>query len=277
MGNKKDELPHDPMHMPPPYWRGGGAIFHIVEALSEIPMFLQRLYSLLPIISESLERYDNKWRDISEDEVSDEELEEFSEIVDPLNEVEHRAELRCEIVTLMSAIGAEDELNMVSVYNLPRGVSEVIERLTIPDKLVAVAGFLDHSVKGTAIYSDIRSLAQWRNRFAHGHCVDRPTRTLRYNHLIAPVVYPDFTSTLETMKKHVHGFLRLADYLRSISRNPYTSARNSNYEEVRWWLTRIEAIKVTPRQGIPKYDITLPWHPSRGTASLSTRTDCLDD
>jgi hypothetical protein len=38
-----DQLPEDPLKMPPPYWRGGGAIFHLEEALRELERFLQEL------------------------------------------------------------------------------------------------------------------------------------------------------------------------------------------------------------------------------------------
>jgi hypothetical protein len=28
-----DELPDDPLAMPPPYWRGSGAVFHVMDCL----------------------------------------------------------------------------------------------------------------------------------------------------------------------------------------------------------------------------------------------------
>jgi hypothetical protein len=37
-----DQLPDDPLKMPPPYWRSGGAIFHIQDALEELVVLLQK-------------------------------------------------------------------------------------------------------------------------------------------------------------------------------------------------------------------------------------------
>jgi hypothetical protein len=38
-----DQLPDDPLQMPPPYWRGSGAVFHIEAALADLVALLHDL------------------------------------------------------------------------------------------------------------------------------------------------------------------------------------------------------------------------------------------
>jgi hypothetical protein len=69
------------------------------------------------------------------------------------------------------------------------------------------------SVKGTAVYEKTKKLNAWRNAFAHGHCVDRPTKSLRHNHLISPEQYPGPPSNIRDVLELVGGFLSIRDVL----------------------------------------------------------------
>src|SRR4051794_2680319 len=87
-----DQLPDDPLKMPPPFWRGNGAISHILDALENLT---ELLHSLIPIhlqTDEKLYHHYEKYPDY--DENNDAALEEFSEITDELNYHEHKIKLK---------------------------------------------------------------------------------------------------------------------------------------------------------------------------------------
>ena len=123
---------------------------------------------------------------------------------------------------------------MFCVFNLPRDIAESIEKLSPPEKLlIASAAIGKPSVKGHSVFEAAQQLATWRNAFAHGHCVDRPTKSLRHNHLIPPDEYPGVPSTLSKMRDLVGAYIRISDYLRAISTNPYTAGKSTDVEHIR--------------------------------------------
>lgn len=217
-----DQLPDDPMEMPPPYWRSSGSIFCLLDALESIPDLLAELVPVLEKTEFELAAHFEKY---PENKQTDEEMEEFTEITHDLTELESRIKAKSMVAVLMSAIEAEDFINRFCVFNMQKGVAESIEKLRPPEKLLTAAGMVGEEIgKGHAVYGDIKALTRWRNAFAHGHCVDRPTnRSLRHNHLVAPDEYPGVISRLSELQKLVSGYLRVAAFLTSISRNPYTS------------------------------------------------------
>lgn len=226
-----DQLPEDPLKMPPPHWRGGGAIFHLERSLWEIEDLLKEL---LPIHAQTRIRLDEYYAKYPDDDKSNEALTEFGEIVDELFDIEHQIRLKGEIACLMSAIEAEDDINRFCVFNFHKDIAESIERIPPPEKLlVASATIGKPGAKDTSVFSGLCQMVAWRNAFAHGHCVDRPTKTLRHNHLIQPNEYPGVPSTLAETRELVGAFLRLSDYLHEISLNAYTGAKEGNVENVR--------------------------------------------
>ena len=52
-----DELPEDPLAMPPPYWRGGGAIFHVLDSLRGLSNLLRELLPVHERTERDLERF----------------------------------------------------------------------------------------------------------------------------------------------------------------------------------------------------------------------------
>jgi hypothetical protein len=225
------QLPEDPFKMPPPYWRSGGAIFHVQESLEVLLHLLEKLIGVHDETELSLEEYYQKHPEPSDEESDD---SEFADICDALWELEHRVKLKCEVAVLMSAIEAEDSINRFCVYNLSKHIAEPIETLSPPEKLIVASAVLGQpSPKGKDVFESIRKLSAWRNAFAHGHCVDRPTKSLRHNHLISPSEYPGIPSSLGSVKELVGGFTKVSDYLKSISKNPYTSGESADVEEIR--------------------------------------------
>lgn len=232
-----DQLPEDPLAMPPPYWRSSGAVFCLLDAVEPIPGLLTEMVPVLERTKLALDIHYEKYPD---DEQTEEEMEEFSEIMDDLWELEHRVKTKAPVVVLMSAIAAEDTLNRFCVYNIHKDFAQSIERLRLPDRLLVAAGMVGQEIgKGHPVYQAINALTHWRNAFAHGHCVNRPTRSLRHNHLVPPDHYPGIISHLADLQRLVSGFVQISEYLSSISRNSYTGGRTIELERLKGLLAEI--------------------------------------
>jgi hypothetical protein len=208
-----DKLPNDPLKMPPPYWRTGGAWFQIEDALARL---LEMLHQLLPLhtrINNLLDQHYAKYPR-EEDNESDRAMQEFSDICDPLWELEHKIKMKCELVILMSAIETEETVNQFCVFNLPKELVETLEKLSPAEKLTAALSHLNKKkVRSTAMYNAVTELSAWRNKFAHGHCVDRPVKTLRHNHLISPNEYPGVPDSVANAVKYVSGYIKVVEHL----------------------------------------------------------------
>lgn len=227
-----EQLPDDPLKMPPPYWRSVGAIFHLEEALVGLHTLLQEL---IPVHADTESRLDAYYQKYPENRhQSDEAREEFAEIIDNLGVIEHKIRLKAELACLMSAIQAEDHLNRFCVFNLHKDIAESVEKLSPPEKLlVACAAVGSPGVKKMVAFEAIQKLVSWRNAFTHGHCVDRPTKSLRHNHLISPDEYPGVPSSVREVMVLVRAFLLVSDHLKAVSLNPYTSSGSVNVEDIR--------------------------------------------
>ena len=233
-----DQLPNDPIAMPPPYWRSGDSIFHVIDALETLCDLLK---DLVPVHEETEDKLTNFFDQFPEDDESEEGLEVFSEICSDLFELEHKIKMKTEVAILMSAIEAEASINKFCVYNLHKDIAETIEKLSPSEKLVVASASVGQpNAKANTAYEAIRKLSSWRNAFAHGHCIDRPTKSLRHNHLISPETYPGVPDTLMNMKNLVRGYLKAKEYLRSISLNPYTSSFSSEDKQIQDLLCEID-------------------------------------
>ncbi|MFQ4135754.1 hypothetical protein PGN35_005490 [Nodosilinea sp. PGN35] len=234
-----DHLPNDPMAMPPPYWRSGGAIFHVIDALEALCELLQ---DLVRVHEETEEQLANFYDQFPEDDESEEGLEAFGEICSDLWDLEHKIKMKAEVAILMSAIEVEASINKFCVYNLHKDIAETIEKLSPGEKLVVASASVGQpNAKANSAYEAIRKLYLWRNAFAHGHCTDRPTnKTLRHNHLISPETYPGVPDTLIRMKNLVRGYLKVQEYLRSISLNSYTSSFSDEGRQIQDFLREID-------------------------------------
>ena len=237
-----DQLPDDPLSMPPPYWRSAAAILHVVDALADL---IPLLHDLIPIVKrteEDLAQYHENGRD-----QTDTEYEEFARICDDLWAIEYKIMRKSEVAILMSAIQAEDKLSCFCVFNLHKDIAESIEKLSPSEKLlVAAASVGAGDVKGTASFEAIKKLTAWRNAFAHGHCTDRPTRSLRHNHLIKPAQYPEVPDRIAQLTELLGGYIKLADHLCSMSLNPYTRGGSSETEDIKARLLEIGHFSITP-------------------------------
>lgn len=228
------QLPDNPLKMPPPYWRSGGAVFHIASSLQELESLLNELVSLNRKTDENLQRYFDREPEPPEEDP------EFGEICNELWECEDKIKQKAEIAILMAAIESEDLLNMVAVFNLHKHIVEPLEKLSPLEKLQVISTLLDKpEITGDALYGDLKNLSSWRNAFVHGHCVDRSTKSLRHNHLIMPSELPGVPSLVKDAIEMVSCYARLHDYFASISNNPYTKGKSWDVEEIQSMLQKI--------------------------------------
>ena len=236
-----DQLPDDPLTMPPPYWRSGCAIFLALDALMDLPKLLSKLIKVYERTEINLDKYFKKHPKEPND---DNESDEFAEICNNLWELEHKIKIKAELAIIMSAIIAEEHVNRFCLFHLHKDIIESIENLSPPKKLLLASTVVgDKSVKSTTIYEAINKLSKWRNAFVHGHCVDRPTKSLRHNHLIPPSQYPGVPDTLAKMQELIGCFLKIEKYLKSISLNPYTAGISFEIEEMQKYLKKISVYK----------------------------------
>lgn len=261
-----DQVPDDPLKMPPPYWRCSGAIFHLNDALEEL---FDRLFDLEDMLETTEPPLATYYLECPESK-DDPELERFAEICDELWVSEHKVKLKAELACLMSAIQIEDELNEFCVFNLHKDIAETIEKLSPPEKLLIASAVVGQTgVKGVSAFQELRKLTAWRNAFAHGHCVDRPTKSLRHNHLISPEEYPDVASTLRDAIGLVSAFLIVSDYLREISINPSTAEMSGDNEEARDSLIALKKLRMVDQLHLYKI-VGLPKRAKKNGATIAT-------
>ena len=223
--------------MPPPYWRGSSANFHVESALGDLVGMMHEWVTVHGRTHSLLDKYfETHPEPTDEEEVDD----DFADICEPLWDRDHAITLKAELASLMSAIGSEEEINRFAVYNLHRDLSESIERLSPPEKLLIVSAAVGKpGLRANSVFEAIRKLSTWRNAFVHGHCVDRPTKTLRINHLVRPNQYSGVLAAISTMRELVGAHLRVSDYLRTISLNPYTGGSSEDVETIRMLLSQL--------------------------------------
>ena len=244
------QLPDDPFKMPPPHWRSPGIIFQLTISLEEIIELLVSLLDVHPEIDGLLMEYYDRNPDPNDDD------EEFGEICNPLWELESKIILKSELSIFMASIQAEDDLNQVITFNLHKDIADTIEKLSPPEKLIIIsANLTSKTVKGSKPYNAIRALTKWRNSYAHGHCTDRPTKSLRHNHLIAPEEYPSVPKAIENMKHQLQGYLDVSSFLRKISRNKYTRMGSTHNNDIQEYMEEIDRYQFTYENEGMVYDL----------------------
>jgi hypothetical protein len=231
-------LPDDPLRMPPPYWRSGEGVLHLQASVSEIAD------KLLPDLILFTEALDTAVDGLDPEVVENDPPDEVAFIFESILYVESDIIRVSDLAIFMAAIAAEDGINQFAVFNIHKDAAEAIEKLSPPDKLILVSALMGAApVKGTAPFEAIRNLTSWRNAAAHGHCVDRPTRSLRSNHLILPEDVPDMPAQLNEFQARLGDYFCVKDYLRSISVNNYTSERSSEDHSLAGFLAKINSYR----------------------------------
>jgi hypothetical protein len=244
------QLPDNPLEMPPPYWRSPGIVFQLTICLEELSKLLTSLLDIHPQVNALISDYFDQNPEPEDDDP------EFGEICGPLWEIESKIILKTELAIFMAAIQAEDHLNQIITYNLHKDIADTIEKLSPPEKLMIIsANLTSESVKGSRPYDAIKSLSKWRNSYAHGHCTDRPTKSLRHNHLVAPEEYPSVPKAIENMLYQLNGYLELSNYLRKISHNEYTIAGSTHDTEIKNYLNEIDRYQFSYEEDGQVYDL----------------------
>lgn len=227
--------------MPPPYWRGSSAIWHIREGLSEIAEKLHQLEEAFDTKERKLEKFYEKRPALRDNYKRLVELEEFWEIISPFTVLRDQISLCAERTIVMAAIDVEENINMVCVYNFRREMTEIIEKLSPLEKLVILGSVLaEMNVKGLAEYGYLHALMKYRNAFAHGHNTDRPVTSLYHNHLIHPDEYSTFRGDLERLTQLIGNYFGVNNFVRSLSKNDYAGWESGDEEELKPLFAEIE-------------------------------------
>jgi hypothetical protein len=234
--------PENPLTMPPPYWEDCGAMDQFIRSMEAVngllPILADEIDRIEPIIDAYHERRDSQGQGYDPDYV------EFGKITDSYMDFVMAIGSYADLCVLMGAITAESLINKFCVYNLDREVAACLERLTSPEKLLIASALVGQpGVKSRAPYEAIKELTKWRNSFAHGHCVDRPSNSLHKNHLRGepPGIEREAPVTVGNMKEMVCRFIRLHDYLGEITKNPYVvSGVHEDVEKIKGLIVEIQ-------------------------------------
>ena len=97
---RTEDLPDDPLSMPPPYWRSSCAIFHVLAALESM---VKNVAQLPAVVAKTNRQLDDHYAEYGEQHESKEAMDAFSDICDNLHELEHLIKLDSERAILMSA------------------------------------------------------------------------------------------------------------------------------------------------------------------------------
>lgn len=216
-----EHYPDDPLSMPPPYWDDSGALDQFIRSMEMVEALLPGLSEegdrISPLVDSYHERKEKEGIDYDTD------YEEFGVISDDFMNIEHAIASYADLCVLMGGISAETLLNKFCVYNFHKDISDPLETLSMPDKFIiasALAG--SPGVKSTAPYEAIKQLSRKRNAFAHGHCVYRPTSSMRKNHLRNEQSgIQNAKKSVENLVAAVNWYLSVHDYLCKITRNKY--------------------------------------------------------
>ncbi|MBF8962322.1 hypothetical protein I0P70_03600 [Pontibacter sp. FD36] len=235
-----DQTPVNHLKMPPPYWRSSLVNYQLVDAIKELVNYLEAFLYVHPKAEQEYEIYCQENYAKLKGKISKETELEIWSILEPQWYIEQKIKLKCELAIFMSSIHLEDKLNKMIVYNLDNDVAEVVEKLSPPEKLQLLAiSLTNKSIKSKSPYEGIRMLTSWRNKYAHGHCTDRPSKTLRHNHLFENINETSVPKEISLVIKSLNHYLNISAYLREISLNDYTKIVSEEDIEIKNFLNEI--------------------------------------
>jgi len=249
----QNEQPDDPLKMPPPYWEDSGALDQFIRSMEMVqdllPALADEINKIGPLVDDYHDRRDNFGEEY------DPEYIEFGKITDDFMNYELSIASYADLCVLMGAISAETLINKFCVYNLHRDIAEPLERLSPPEKLIISSALVGHpGVKSRAPYEAIKELTKWRNVFAHGHCIDRPTQTIHKNHLrdnLAGIRGAHVSVNMLT--EAVSRYLCVHDYLKEITQNQYVVDAYSieNSDQIRHILNELQRFSFSDLEYFP--------------------------
>jgi hypothetical protein len=155
------------------------------------------------------------------DERSEAELLRAGEIIQPLDALDFDLGCACYTAILMAVIECESWTNMVAFYRLGETVAQTMESLNPLAKLEVVHRVLGRAqFKGTHQQEALGKLFKWRNAFGHGKNPDRPTKSLRENHLVFPLGATSPREEIANLLAYLDAFIVVQKHLGEIS--PFT-------------------------------------------------------
>jgi hypothetical protein len=250
--NDSDQYPEDPLQMPPPYWDDSGALDQFIRSIEMVEHLLPGLADegnrLAPLVDEYHARKEETGF------IYDSDYREFAELTDDFMRLELAIASYSDLSTLMGAITVETLINKFCVYNFHRDVAEALEKLSPAEKLIISSALIGRpGVKSRTPYEATKELSRWRNAFAHGHCVDRPTGSIRKNHLRKENSgVPNAQKSVNNLLATVNRYICVHDYLCEVTKNPYVIDidDNENTSKIRQLADEIGRFSF---QGIEEY------------------------
>ncbi len=244
----KSEIPNDPLSMPPPYWQDSETIDQLIRALQMFGPTLNALSDEIQRINPLLDQC-YKESELAAD-AYDPDTKLFNEIFAGYIHLVYSLGSYADLATLMAAITTESLLNKFCVYNLHHEIVGPLEKLNPPEKLVVSSAILGFTkTKSLAAYEASKRLYNWRNSYAHGHCVMSKGKGLVKNHLReSPVgaLEREAPQIIVSTIDMISFFLRIVDFLGEITRNEYVLADEKNdIQLIRELLFQISAYHFT--------------------------------
>lgn len=194
-------------------WRSNGAIFIVLHSLEDIVKNLDLLVEEQLIIEPVIDIFFAKYP-TEEEAQTEEALSEFSSIQYKSDCLASRLSSLVDATILGACIKLESDINRFCYYNLGEIATESIESLSLINKLEVALGVLHFkSFKGTAEYASLKRLIAWRNAYVHGKCIDRPTKSIKKNHLEHPESYPTLYDEIKQLRTLLEDYISIKAYL----------------------------------------------------------------
>lgn len=222
-------------------WRPNSAVFTIVKNLEDIDFLLKFLFEEQIRISPLLDEHYDKFKESN----SSKALDEFSKITERYSGAE--LSLRCSVdsAILLSVIDLESLINQFCYYNLGEMATDSIETLSMLNKMEIIHRVLNlEKFKGTKPYESLKSLVNWRNKYAHGKNSDMPSKPLRKNHIEQPEEYKNTAGDkTEELIKQIENYIVMIDYLETINGNEDIILGHSDHYWIEEYIIKFKKVR----------------------------------
>lgn len=243
-----------PIKEPPPYWQRSSALLHLDVATDNILGLLPEFYEIAKSTQEDLTEFYQRKSELRSTDVFNH--QELTSIILDYWTLECKLSVACEIACLMCAIQTEDNINRFIAYHFHEEIATSLEKLSPAEKITIISCSISaKSFKSNGVYRDVKSLSKWRNTFAHGHCIGKPTQSITKNHTPSDDSYRYIPLVFTELVELSSAFLRVHDHLQKISLSAYIKNECAFTEQIRRKIARIK--KNSIKGSFPAYEFKI--------------------
>jgi hypothetical protein len=178
-------LPDPPDAEDYPGWLDNGATTIFSESLDDVVETFRLLIEEGDILVQKLLAHSKDEEYLYHLEMFGSAPDEKNEFFEKLHKLQNRLERFAGTALVMAVIDLEARINKFCFYNLGEFTTNAIEKLSHTEKLEVIHKVLGLAeFKGTSQFAAMRSLVKWRNAFVHGKCTDRPSNSIKENHIV---------------------------------------------------------------------------------------------